>query len=153
MLVVLALFGVVTGAVVLALPDRRGALKADADAQALASAVNSAVDHTLRTGRGFAIRQSQDGLRLVQRHPDGTWGAHFAPDLAQLKLSVPDTRILGSSQQVFEVSASLVPLSSGPFVVTYGRDLPRVSVIFDGARARVRTDVETTQWSEQASGL
>ena len=142
MLVVLALFAVVSGAVILALPEKRGRLGAEVQAQTLAQALNTAVDHTLRTGQGFAIRQNNDHLSLEQQDLTGVWVPHNDAYLASLKLFVPTARILKHPGQDYVVSAALVPDSSDPFVATFGRGKERITVVYDGARARVVADGE-----------
>lgn len=134
MLVVLALFGVVAGAVVMSAPSGTRATSTDAAARALAAHLGHAVDHTLTTGKGFGIIRDGTDIRFVQRGPGATWVAHSDKRLRQVKLSAAPSRISIKEAEVFAVSAQLIPNSTGPIRVDFGRGATLQSVFFDGFR-------------------
>lgn len=137
MLVVLALFTVVAGAVTLAVPgDRRGSTAVVA-ADRLAAHLERAVDLALATGHGFGIAMQDDALRFVQRGSDARWGPHSDAQLARVKLSASSTRISLNTSEVFAVSADLIPETSVPLRVQYGDGADGVAVLFDGAAVRL----------------
>ena len=136
MLVVLALFGIVAGAVVLSVPSGTRATAADAAAQAFAAQLDHAVDQTLISGDGFGILWDGADIRFVQRGLDATWVAHSDKLLSQVKLSAPPSRISIKEAEVFAVSAQLIPNSAIPIRVDFGRGANLQSVLFDGVRVR-----------------
>lgn len=151
MLVVLALFGILAGAVVLTLPGDRPTARAEVAAAAWTSALHHAMDAALATGEGFGLRYRDSALTFVKRDADGQWQPHPSPDLAAVKL-FPD--LVRSSDQVeqpevYAVSAALIPAISTAHVARFGAGTQGVSVRFDGATVRViegedKTD-ETTR--------
>ncbi len=142
MLVVLALFAIVAGAVVLALPNPRDPAQADLSALALVSALDRAAGDALATGQGFGISHTDGTLRLVQQDDQGVWQPHSDPFLAGVKLFPAEVR---NTQQagfmdVYGVSARLVPEALGSFVATFGSGARDSTVSFDGVRAQVVKD-------------
>ncbi|WP_147114766.1 prepilin-type N-terminal cleavage/methylation domain-containing protein [Tateyamaria sp. syn59] len=132
MLVVLALFGVVAGAVVMSVPSGARATSTDAAARALAAHLDHAVDHTLITGQGFGIVRDGKDIRFVQRGPNATWVAHSDKRLGQMKLSAAPSRISIKEAEVYAVSAQLIPNSAIPLRVDFGRGNSLETVLFDG---------------------
>ena len=142
MLVVLALFAIIAGAVVLALPNARDPARPDLNAMALVSALDRAAGHSLVTGKGFGIRRTNGALELVQLNLQGTWVAHSDPFLAAVKLFPTTTRTTeqAGTRTVYGVSGRFVPEAMNRFVATFGSG-PRASTVsFDGVRAQVVKD-------------
>ncbi|MEM8654291.1 MAG: prepilin-type N-terminal cleavage/methylation domain-containing protein [Pseudomonadota bacterium] len=136
MLVVLALFGVVAGAVLLSVPSGARATSTDAAARALVAHLDHAVDHTLITGEGFGILRDGTDIRFVQRGLGAEWVAHSDKRLSQAKLSAAASRISIEEAEVFAVSAQLIPDNATPLRVDFGRGANLQSVMFDGFRVR-----------------
>ncbi|MFL4470148.1 prepilin-type N-terminal cleavage/methylation domain-containing protein [Tateyamaria armeniaca] len=139
MLVVLALFALVASAVALSLPSGRGNTSVEAGARALRAHLEHALDAALTTGSGFGLLHDGSDLRFVQRDPSGEWKSHGNKQLADVKLSLPPSRITINPQEVFAVSARLIPSRSVPFKVQFGAGERSQFVVFDGARV-VRQD-------------
>ncbi|KMW59413.1 hypothetical protein AIOL_004395 [Candidatus Rhodobacter oscarellae] len=142
MLVVLALFAIMAGAVVLALPSARDPARADLSALALVSALDRAAGHALATGQAFGIRQSDGALELVQQDDQGAWHPHSDPFLAGVKLFPTTTRNTEQAGRtaVYSVSGNLVPDTRDRLVVTFGSGARASIVSFDGVRAQVVRD-------------
>lgn len=138
MLVVLVLFAVVAGAVVMVLPNSQRATSAEAAARALAAHLGRAMDLALTTNAGFGIMNDGASITFVQRRSDATWEPHSDNQLAQVKLSVRTSRISVHAQEVFSVSARLIPENTTPFHATFGSGPGMQMVVFDGARVRVQ---------------
>ncbi len=138
MLVVLTLFAIVAGAVVLALPNTQRANSSEAAARAWAARLDRAMDLALTTTTGFGIRHEGAEIAFVQRAGDQQWGAHSNAELASAKLSARGARISINKQEVFSVSATLVPENSTPLRAEFGRGSDAWVVIFDGARVRIQ---------------
>lgn len=133
MLVVLAVFAVVAGAVALSLPDTRRATSADAAARALAAHLDRAVDLALTTNTGFGIAHDGTDISFVQRARDNRWVTHSDNRLAQVKLSPRLSRISVNAQEVYSVTADLIPDSSMPFRAVFGSGAGARVLVFDGA--------------------
>ena len=141
MLVVLALFGIVAGAVLLSVPSGSRPASTDTAARALVAHLERAVDHTLVTGKGFGVLRDGADIRFVERSPKADWVAHSDNQLAQAKLSAAASRISIKQAEVYAVSAQLIPSTAEPFRVVFGRGADRQTVIFDGARARLQSGI------------
>ncbi|MEM1298114.1 MAG: prepilin-type N-terminal cleavage/methylation domain-containing protein [Pseudomonadota bacterium] len=139
MLVVLALFGILAGAVVLALPGDRTSARAGVAAASWVSALQRAMDTVLATDTSFGVRYRDDALTLVERDNAGRWQPHSNPDLAAVKL-FPD-QVRSSDQadppEVYAVSVALIPVNGTTFFARFGKGALGVSVRFDGATVRV----------------
>ncbi|WP_299689795.1 prepilin-type N-terminal cleavage/methylation domain-containing protein [uncultured Tateyamaria sp.] len=133
MLVVLALFGVVAGTVLIAFPGDRRGTSTETAARLLGAHIDRAVDLALTTGQGFGVAQNGRTLSFVQRGPDMRWTPHSDKQLATVKLSTGTTRISFDTNEVYAVSADLIPEKSLPLVVQYGTR----TVVFDGARVHL----------------
>ena len=72
MLVVLALFAVVGGAVALSLPNAQRETSAEAEAHALVAHLDRALDITLTTNAGFGITHDGAEISFVQRDSSNT---------------------------------------------------------------------------------
>lgn len=134
MLVVLALLATLAGGVALSLPSARTATASEAAAHALAAHLERGVDHALTTGAGFGVTHDGTTLRFVQQGDGARWVPHSDPHLAQVKLSAPTSRISINAQEVFAVSAHLIPNTSTPLRVTFGNGTRGQVVVFDGAQ-------------------
>lgn len=135
MLVVLALFALVSGAVALSLPLGRGATSADTDARALQSHLNRAMEFALVTGSSFGVMHDGKNLRFVHLAITGDWAEHPDKQLKEVKLSLATARTSIKAQEVFAVSARLIPATATPLNVQFGADANIQTVMFDGTRA------------------
>lgn len=143
MLVVLALFAVVSGAVVMSLPSGRTSTSAEVGAAAFVSDLNYAVKLTLSEGRGFGIAVEDNSIRFLQRSDEGPWHAHLNPDLAQVKLFPAGVRIFDQARRNgvdFVVSARLLPDQEHPLRVRFGDVSTGPIVTFDGMAVAVEDD-------------
>lgn len=142
MLVVIALFAIMAGAVVLALPNPRDPAQADLSALAWVSVLDRAAGDALATGQGFGIRHTDGILRLVQQDDQGAWQPHSDPFLAGVKLFPAEVRTTkqAGSMDVYGVSARLVPEALGPFIASFGSGRRTSTVSFDGVHAQVVKD-------------
>ena len=136
MLVVLAVFAVVAGAVILSVPGDRGQTPTRIAALSLAAHLERAIDLTLSTGAGFGIENDQGSLRFVQMDDEENWGPHSDKRLVQVKLSTSPSRISITAQEVFVVSARLIPSVSAPLRVEFGDGRTAQAVVFDGVRVQ-----------------
>lgn len=144
MLVVLVLFGVLAGAVVLALPGDRPSARAEVAAASWTAALDRAVDTALATGEGFGLRFQDGALTLVTRDAGGQWAPHSDAELAVVKLFPDLVRSSGqadpdhaTSAEVYAVSAALVPAVGVVHLVRFGSERQGVVVRFDGATVRM----------------
>jgi general secretion pathway protein H len=133
MLVVLALFGLLAGAVVLAFPSDRSATGPAARALTFKADLERAIDLALLRQTGFGIQRDDGALHFVEQQKDGTWGPHTEKTLDPVKLSGRTVRSSLETGAVFAVSPALVPGSSDPLRVTFG---PAQVITFDGAGIR-----------------
>ena len=132
MLVVLALFGVVAGAVVLNVPDRPGA-RHELPALTVASDLTHAVDRALATSAGFAVQVFDTRIAILERADDGSWIPHSDRRLAQAKL-FPGLDRIPDQDGLFVVSRDLVPENAAPLVLRFRGG---IEVAFDGLHAHV----------------
>jgi general secretion pathway protein H len=127
LIVVIAIIGLVTGVVVLSMPDGRGDLRADAErfAARLRSAQNAAVIEA----HDMAVSVRADGYGF-SRYQRGRWvpirDKPFAPQLwstgAQAIVGTA-----GTARVVFDTTGGVVPLD-----VTLIRDAQRVRIRLEG---------------------
>ncbi|WP_299044387.1 prepilin-type N-terminal cleavage/methylation domain-containing protein [uncultured Tateyamaria sp.] len=137
MLVVLTVFAVVAGAAALSFPNTRRANTTEAEARAWAARLDRAVSVALITNAGFGIRHDGTAIGFVERGDDRQWRPHSDPELAKVKLSGRGSRISINAQEVFSVSANLIPESSTPFRAMFGSGTDTWVVTLDGTRVRV----------------
>ena len=136
---VLALVGVLAGAVALGL-GRIGAGATPArEAARLAARLDRAVDEVAITGRPFRFGWEPDGYRFEVAR-DGAWAAHPLPLLAEPRALPSGLRIDAAAHAsgAVTVTADLVP--EPPEVLRLaisGGDGTRAAVAFDGLNARV----------------
>ena len=111
MLVVLALFAVVAGAVVLAVPGQRGEARADVDLLALKARLSAVVTRTLVQDEPFAIWQGEGDLVVLLLTEAGRWEVAPDPRMNSVKLISrhPRMSFQRDHEDVFSVSAALVP--------------------------------------------
>jgi len=138
MLVVLVLFAVLAGAVALSLPSARRSTSAEAAASTFATHLDRAVDIALATGGGFGVARENGHLSFVQRGDNSQWVPHSDKHLAKVKLSVDAPRTSLHAQEVFSVSADLIPNQNTPLRAVFGRGAGAMTVVFDGARVRLQ---------------
>lgn len=136
MLVVLALIGVVVGAVGLALgPATRGASAHD-EAELLATRMRRASEEALASGAPVALVWTETGYRFVALR-DGEWAPHPVPLLAA------ETALGGSLRfeepGAFAVTADDLPATGEPLLLRLGPEGggQGLAVAWDGATARV----------------
>ncbi len=141
MLVVLALFGLVAGAVVLAFPSERRVTGAEAQALAFAADLERAMDLAVLRQRAFGVRRDQEILRFVERNDDGLWVVHPEKTLNPVKLSGTSARSSLQKGATFVVSHTLVPGSSDALRIAFGS---AATITFDGATIRLNEGTDAT---------
>lgn len=140
-LVVLALIGVVAGAVSLGLsPASRGPSPRE-EADLLAARMRRASDEVLLTGQAVALVWSERDYRFLAL-VEGGWAPHPVPLLGQAKTLGDAVHFQGESPQGgFAVDATGLPAGGGPLTLVIGRagaDAAQiVAVTWDGVSVAV----------------
>lgn len=136
----LALFAVVSGAVVLALPARPMGLSAEVSAVSLASDIDHAMGVALASGQGFAIAVSDNQVRFLQKNAGSTWHTHSDPRLARVKLFSNGVRIFDQDNTegaVFSVSPALRPDQGQALRLAFGAEGANSVLTYDGTVVKI----------------
>ena len=132
MLVVLALIGVMAGAVGLSLgPAARGPGAQD-EARLLAARMRSASEEALLTGQSVALVWTEHDYRFLTLGPDG-WRPHSVPLLAEVKALPAALRFPRSG--AFAVTGANLPANGVLLELPLQGSGPAAVVIWDGATA------------------
>ena len=134
LMVVLAIIGLVSGAVVLAFPDPRGDLRADAER--FAARAHAAQDKAVIEARDIGLLVSSDGYGF-ERRDRGVWRTLTDKPFEQRHWAKGATALVGEAGQaraLFDPTGLVEPLD-----VTLMRDNARVTVRI-GADGTVRVD-------------
>lgn len=128
LLVVLVLMGLLSAAVVVALPDLRGSVTMDAER--MAARIKAAQDKAILDGRAVTFRIAQGGY-VFERRQDGEWRSIASYDLPQ----GTEARADSGERLVLD------PTGLGePATITLSRDGAQAAVTLDGGGAvRVTT--------------
>jgi general secretion pathway protein H len=138
MLVVLALIGVVAGAVGLSLgPAVRGPGAPD-EARLLAARMHRASEEALLTGQPVALVWTERDYRFLTLGAEG-WAPHSVPLLAQVKALPPALRFAGSG--AFAVTGANLPAGGARLELSLEGSGPAAVVTWDGVTAAL---VETS---------
>ncbi len=123
LMVVLAIIGLVSGAVVLAMPDPRGDLRADAER--FAARAHAAQDKAVIDARDIALLVSSEGYGF-ERRERGVWTLITEKPFDQRRWTKGATALVGDAGQarsLFDPTGLVEPLD-----VTLVRDSSRVTV-------------------------
>ncbi len=123
LMVVLAIIGLVSGAVVLAMPDPRGDLRADAER--FAARAHAAQDKAVIEARAIALLVSSDGYGF-ERRDHGTWRPLTEKPFEQRRWAKGATALVGEAGQaraLFDPTGEVEPMN--------------VTLVRDGAQVRV----------------
>ena len=124
MLVVLALFAVIAGAVVLALPAQRNARGEGFGLLTLSARLDTAKRRALTRSEPFAIWHQGDDVVVLLPDGDGRWVISDDPGLNPVKLisRYPRMSFQRDHEDVFPVSAALVPERGERLLIGAGND-------------------------------
>ena len=138
-LVVLALLGVMAGAISFGLGRQVQGKSIDEEAELLISRLNRAADHSLLSGQKMQLQWDEGGYRFLiwaqgdwQTHPIGILGTPY-----QISSQM---RLLGdSNDQTFVVWPGLIPKGGKTLKLTLqsGDQGQTINLIFDGVTARL----------------
>jgi type II secretion system protein H len=126
LMVVLAIIGLVSGAVVLAMPDPRGDLRTDAER--FAARAHAAQDKAVIEARSIALLVSADGYGF-ERREQGRWALLTEKPFEQHRWARGATALVGEAGQaraLFDPTGIVEPMD-----VTLVRDAARVTVRID----------------------
>ncbi len=139
-LVVLAIFSVLTGAAALSVSRPQNSSSADLSALSLAADITYAMDLALGTGSAFGMQVNQGRIQFLERNRQGDWNAHSDPRLNALKLYPIPPRILDEAprtETTYLVSERLVPQDNQALSLAFGGTARARVVVFDGATVRI----------------
>ena len=128
LMVVLAIIGLVSGAVVLAMPDPRGDLRADAER--FAARAHAAQDKAVIEARDIGLLVSSEGYGF-ERRERGVWRLIEEKPFEQRHWAKGATALVGDVGQaraLFDTTGSVEPLD--------------VTLVRDGARVSVRIEAD-----------
>ena len=141
MLVVLAVFAVIAGAVVLSVPGPRVDNRSDLALLAIQSRIDAAVDLALARGTGFGIWQDGADVYLLEQAETGAWRLARDPRLNPVKLSAATSRISFrmDDDRVFAVTPALIPEHGKALRIVLADGPDALVLVFDGLNAHQKT--------------
>lgn len=134
LMVVLAIIGLVSGAVALAMPDPRGDLRVDAER--FAARAHAAQDKAVIEARAIGLLVSSEGYGF-ERREGGQWRLIAEKPFDQHRWAKGVTALVGEAGQaraLFDPTGIVDPLD--------------VTLVRDGSRVRVRIDADGTMHVE-----
>ncbi|MGV6848178.1 MAG: type II secretion system protein [Marinibacterium sp.] len=143
MLVVLALFAIVAGAVVLALPKPQED-GGDFAALTLSARLDRAVDRALTRNQGFAVWSDAGKVVVLDPGKSGGWTVVADPFLNPVKLVAGLDRMSfqRDDRAVYAVSPALIPLTGGVLRIPLGTSREAPELVFDGLGTALQTSQE-----------